>query len=142
MPIRPENRHRYPADWPQIRARIQARAKNCCEQCGVSNHSLGGRLRDGRFLHAEAKEEKRLQLVWPEPGERFWCSDRSIGRRELLRIIRIVCTVAHLDHVPEHCDDENLKFWCQRCHLAYDARHHAESAYHARRAGRALEMFP
>jgi hypothetical protein len=28
MPIRPENRSRYPADWKQIRARILARAGN------------------------------------------------------------------------------------------------------------------
>lgn len=31
MPIRPENRDRYPPDWPQIRARILARADNRCE---------------------------------------------------------------------------------------------------------------
>lgn len=31
MPIRPENRDRYPPDWPQIRARILVRADNRCE---------------------------------------------------------------------------------------------------------------
>jgi hypothetical protein len=34
---------------------------------------------------------------------------------------RIVLTVAHLDHIPEHCADENLRAWCQKCHLGYDA---------------------
>ena len=36
-------------------------------------------------------------------------------------------TVAHLDHQPENCDDANLKAMCQRCHLAYDREHHAET---------------
>ena len=31
MPIRPENRPRYPKDWAAIRAAILARAGNCCE---------------------------------------------------------------------------------------------------------------
>lgn len=40
MPIKPENRKRYPADWKQIRRRILDRAGNRCELCGVENHSL------------------------------------------------------------------------------------------------------
>jgi 5-methylcytosine-specific restriction endonuclease McrA len=44
MPIRPENRARYPRDWQQIRARILLRACNCCEgtplrpECRAVNH--------------------------------------------------------------------------------------------------------
>jgi 5-methylcytosine-specific restriction endonuclease McrA len=38
---------------------------------------------------------------------------------------RVVLTIAHLDHTPEHCELENLRAWCQRCHLTYDAAHHA-----------------
>lgn len=33
----------------------------------------------------------------------------------------VVLTVAHLNHQPEDCADENLRAWCQRCHNAYDA---------------------
>lgn len=33
----------------------------------------------------------------------------------------VVLTVAHLDHVPENCADDNLKAMCQRCHNRYDA---------------------
>jgi len=33
----------------------------------------------------------------------------------------VILTVAHLDHIPEHCDDANLRAMCQRCHNAYDA---------------------
>jgi hypothetical protein len=53
-----------------------------------------------------------------------------------------VLTIAHLDHTPENCDDDNLRAWCQRCHLTYDAKHHAQSAYATRRKGRAIgDMF-
>lgn len=51
---------------------------------------------------------------------------------------RVVLTIAHLDHTPENCDPANLKAWCQRCHLTYDAKHHAETAYQTRREGRAV----
>lgn len=94
MPIKPENRHRYPKDWPKIRARIDARAKDRCDECGVPNKSLRGAT-------------------------------------------VIVCATAHLDHQPENCADENLRFWCQRCHLRYDAVHHAQVSYQTRRQGRA-----
>lgn len=40
MPIRPENRDRYPKDWKRIRARILERAHNRCEFCGVENHTM------------------------------------------------------------------------------------------------------
>lgn len=53
----------------------------------------------------------------------------------------VVLTTAHLDHVPEHCDLENLRHWCQRCHLTYDHEHHQQSAYQTRRQGRAVDMF-
>lgn len=45
---------------------------------------------------------------------------------------RVVLTIAHLDHDPtnngEPGDRPNLKAWCQRCHLTYDAKHHAANA--------------
>lgn len=54
----------------------------------------------------------------------------------------VVLTVGHLDHVPEHCNPQNLRAWCQRCHLTYDAAHHAANAYRTRRERRARgELF-
>ncbi len=51
---------------------------------------------------------------------------------------KVVLTTAHLDHTPEHCSMENLRHWCQRCHLHYDREHHQQSAYATRRAGKAV----
>ena len=43
MPIKPENRGRYPANWKEIRAAILERADNKCEFCGIENYAV----RDG-----------------------------------------------------------------------------------------------
>ena len=80
-----------------------------------------------------------LRVTWPRAGT-FSCCDRSDGarlwRREL-RIIRIVLTIAHLDHTPENCDPANLKALCQRCHLNHDKHHHRATRAATLRARRA-----
>ena len=40
MPIRPENRDRYPKNWKEIRASILKRAENRCELCGIANYTI------------------------------------------------------------------------------------------------------
>lgn len=104
MPIRPENKNRYPRDWKAIRAAILDLAGRRCEQCGVPNHAYRPRRRDEWTTDAGQAE------TWAMDGE---------------RVSRIVLTVAHLDHQPENCDPDNLRALCQRCHLAYDAGHNA-----------------
>ena len=89
MPIRSENKDRYPKNWKQIREHILERAGNRCECCGVENHTY------------------RLN---PKTGKRAY----------------IVLTIAHLDHIPEHCDPSNLRAWCQKCHNEYDAKIRAQ----------------
>lgn len=107
--IRPENRHRYPANWDEISLRIKAeRARWRCEctgECGRGTH-------EGRCPNRHG--------------------DRAYGTGS-----RVVLTTAHLDHTPEHCDDGNLRAMCQGCHLHYDREHHAETRRMAR--SRALE---
>lgn len=138
MPIRPENLNRYPPDWPQISQAIRVRAGGLCEECGVRNGALGGRDEEGRFCRALPTGESRARLTWPEPGEEAWCERPPPLEPIRLRIIRIVLTVAHLDHTPENCDPSNLRAWCQRCHLRYDAAHHRKTAEATRRAQRAI----
>lgn len=91
MPIRAENRARYPKDWRQISERIRfKRAANQCECEGECGQDHAGRC---AALNGE-----------PHP----------------VTLSRVVLTVAHLDHIPEHCGDDNLKAMCQRCHNRYD----------------------
>lgn len=122
MPIKPENKGRYPADWKHVRIRILARAGNRCE--GSPKHP-DCRVPNGTY---------RLK------GTEEWVHDidQAIARTaDNSEIVRIVLTIGHLDHTPENCGDDNLRAWCQRCHLVYDAEHHAQTARATRRAGRA-----
>ena len=45
------------------------------------------------------------------------------------RIPMVVCTTMHLDHNPQNCADDNLRFACQLCHNRYDAQHRADGWY-------------
>jgi hypothetical protein len=124
MPIRPENKYRYPPNWYEISQEIRRRADHKCEWCGVPNGELGGRSPGGKWHKARPLGNYGLGssgLVWPNEGDWAWCE----GWDKMLRIVRIVLTVAHLDHTPENCDPENLKCLCQRCHNRYDAPHRA-----------------
>jgi hypothetical protein len=130
MPIRPENKARYPKDWKSISKRIRERAGDRCEgspafpDCRVPNHEIGYR-------------DERGEWQWVADGREFTVTEmREIlaGEWEGKRLTRIVLTVAHLDHTPENCADDNLKAMCQRCHLNYDKHHHAQTAYATRKA--------
>jgi len=117
MPIRPENRDRYPDNWGEISLRVRSRAGWRCEYCGVPNGQLGGRTASGTWLKAMPIDcSGRL----PHPGTTQWLCDAA-GRPHHIAICRIVLTVAHLDHQPENCANENLKALCQRCHNRLDA---------------------
>lgn len=60
MPIRPENKRLYPANWKQIREDILKRADNRCEFCGIPNHMKVLRLiKDNQ----EAKEIKIVLTI-------------------------------------------------------------------------------
>lgn len=40
---------------------------------------------------------------------------------------KVILTVAHLNHDISNNSFFNLKAMCQRCHLRYDAKHHANT---------------
>ena len=107
-PIRDENKNRYPRNWPAISRHIRfVRAASQCEcvgECGLHGTNPGPRRCEER--HGTAAK---------------WATGT------------IVLTVAHLNHQPEDCREENLKAMCQRCHLRYDRDHHAETRDKARR---------
>jgi len=124
VPIKKENAARYPKDWKQIRARILARAGQCCEgspafpTCRAPN----GWLRNNRT--GALTNDGML-------GESWELADGD-------SVTLIVLTIAHLDHTPENCTDDNLRAWCQKCHLAYDHDHHQRNAHATRRERKAL----
>lgn len=119
MPIRPENRRRYPADWPAIVERVRERSEDHCEDCGVPNRVYRVTFPDGHDYSTECRAH----------AARLATDGRG-------RVARIVLTVAHLDHTPENCALENLRHWCQRCHNRYDAPERARGI----RERRAMEQ--
>lgn len=104
------NRALYPPHWEEISLAARARAGNRCQFCGVENGALGWRER-GKFV--EFREF--IEGKYPHPIA-------------VSKIMKIVLTVAHLDHDPANCADENLRALCQQCHLRYDVDHHARNA--------------
>ena len=150
MPIKPENRHRYPAHWPQIRDEVLADASYRCQWpgCGARHHAVG-HWRLGRNEWAwhpvcgsgpvdaagDGRSWPDLQLLSYAEAREFAQVENDNGVIDG-RAIVIVLTVAHLDHQPENCDRTNLRAFCQRHHLAYDQPHHLETAYMARMAAR------
>ncbi len=130
MPIKPENRHKYPPHWKALSHYIRhVRAGNQCERCGAPNGKIVARdpngqymLEDGQTFDAETGEFKGYSR-----GSEF----------DTVKMLRVVLTVAHFDHNPENCDESNLKAWCQRCHLKHDKQIHAEHAKETRRVHKA-----
>jgi len=93
MPIKPENKNRYPSNWKEISQGIRVRANNKCEFCGVANYSFVNKKTRELCLQSESDA------------------------------VKIILTVAHLDHIPENCNETNLRALCQKCHNTYDINH-------------------
>lgn len=92
MPIRPENRARYPKTWKQMVADARVRSGNRCEclgQCGLDH---GG----------------RCDALNGQPNPRTGS--------------KVVLTLAHMHGVPlEETSIERMFHACQQCHNKYDA---------------------
>ncbi len=108
MPIKPENRARYPKDWKDIRARILERAGDRCECLGECRTDHGGRCGVANGSQVERGEP-----------------DEELGIR---RKVRIVLTIAHRAEPIEDVRPENLFACCQKCHLRYDSKLHQLNA--------------
>jgi hypothetical protein len=105
MPIRPENRNRYPDDWAAVSLAVKDAAGWRCECEGEC----------GRGTHAGRCPNRHLQPAYGTGST-------------------VILTCAHLDHTPENCSAENLRAMCQGCHLHYDRDHHPWTAHANRTA--------
>lgn len=133
MPIKPENKARYPSGWKVIREAILVRAGHCCEQCKVKNHT---RIARGAGRDVDTYMTDDADVYCADSGQ--YLGRCRMDSYEVLRMTDIVLTIAHLDHTPENCRPENLKALCQRCHLRYDAKLHSETAQITRRSRLAI----
>jgi hypothetical protein len=95
--LMPMDRSLYPKNWEAIAYRIKDRANWCCQEC--------------------RRQCKRPDQDWSE----FLSCGCVSGEMEA-KPTRFILTVAHLNHIPSDCSDENLRALCTVCHLRYDAR--------------------
>lgn len=104
----------YPRNWKAIREEILNRAGNMCEcagECGVAHIP-----QPVLFFYS------RLSGVvnWSR------CYEYHKARPRSFKGLRVILTIAHLNHNTKDSRRKNLKAMCQACHLRYDAQMKAE----------------
>jgi len=99
MPIKPENRKRYPKNWKsEIRPEVLERAGHCCEgspkypDCRVANYE--------NHPVTDSKVVLTIAHLDHDPTNNGQLGDRP-----------------------------NLKAWCQKCHNTYDAPHQRKRVF-------------
>lgn len=129
MPIKPENRAKYPKNWKEIRAKILERAESCFDpQLARETNE-----REGWAPRCECVGECGLHQTNPGPRR---CIELHGHPAEWAKG-DVVLTIAHLDHDPTNNDFGNLKAMCQRCHNRYDQPHRQKNAAKTRRERKA-----
>ncbi len=97
------NRHLYPENWEDISLAVREKSGWTCQKCGKQCRKTG-------------------ESIW-EFVQRVKLSNLEITRHP----IKWCLTVAHLNHEPSDCCEENLMAMCAPCHLKYDADHHVQT---------------
>jgi hypothetical protein len=118
VPIRPEHRHFYPIDWPQLSAVIRfGRAGGRCEACGRPHGHVIVCLDEGTWYDAEAGgwRSGRGRLLRREPG---------VVALATARLTIPILATCHREHDTSRNGDADLAAWCQRCHLIHDRPEH------------------
>lgn len=125
MPIRPELREFYGPHWRTVvRPRILSRAGNRCEQCNKPNGYQVETFTDRYWCRMWWRPAGIKYASWRNFEGDFTCVSPPAA---IVRTVKVVLTVAHLNHVSGDDRDDNLKALCQWCHLNYDKVHHAET---------------
>ena len=106
MPISREKAALYPKNWHEIRREILEREQNLCKFCQVPNHWIVWRDTSGRW-HSTPRRDRQNKYFYD-------CNDYRHKN------IKIVLTIAHLNHYPRDNRPENLAALCQQCHNRID----------------------
>ena len=113
----PVNYNDYPPNWKtEIRPRILERAKNCCEICSVPNHKL---ILRGTYNGIEVYQDDDGTIFDANTSEALW-SDYVGEVHPTNNFVKVVLTIAHLEHDITKNEDKDLKALCQRCHNRLD----------------------
>lgn len=129
----PFDRSKYPPDWDRISRETRERAGQRCERCKAPNHAVVWRCQGSYiFDDGRAYDDETGAFLGYVRG-----SELPVGR-----FVRIVLTVAHVNHDTTDNRPANLRCWCQKHHLAHDRELHTEHARATRRSRKAArELF-
>jgi hypothetical protein len=109
MPI---DYRKYPKNWlSKIVPAILMRDNNTCQHCGLKDRELVWSV-----PYRSMKGTKHVRVwVW----QNYAIIPNTVGSK----LVRVILTVAHLDHdATNHAVElKRLLSLCQRCHLKYDA---------------------
>ena len=126
---------KYPANWKtEIRPAVLERAKHRCECCGVDNYDHVFRA----FINRNQPTQKEVYQdvdgrVYDANNSKllfkdFYADIYPLSGKLNQKAVKIILTIAHLDHDIKNNDLSNLKAMCQRCHLRYDKERHSANA--------------
>lgn len=110
---------RYPKNWREIAEGIRLRSNNACALCRAPNGTV-----------IERGEGSCVGTYMLEDGQVFDAETGALlgyarGSEYLGRFVKVVLTVAHLDHNESNNDPDNLAALCQMHHLRHDASDNA-----------------
>jgi hypothetical protein len=108
-------RDRYPPDWDVIALAIKVAANWICQSC--ARPCRQPEETDDQLI-------ERIESEHPDWADdlREWDTDDEIGVVEIRKLGRFTLTTAHLNHIPEDCDADNLKALCSVCHCRMDLK--------------------
>lgn len=108
----------YPSNWKtQIRPDILKRANNCCEFCGVPNGKI---IIRGVWNGVDCYQDDDGTIYDATNSEVI--GEAYLGEvHPTNKMVKVVLTIAHLNHDITNNDYSNLKALCQRCHNRHDA---------------------
>ena len=130
----------YDENWfTEIRPSILERDGHKCKVCGVANHSLIFR----GVLNGVEVFQNADGAIFTYPKSEYletnvYAAIEPISGNPNQKAIKVVLTVAHLDHNIENNDPENLAAQCQKCHLTHDKIQHLENSRETRNKKKGL----
>lgn len=132
-----KNLHLYHPKWSLISRLVRGkRAADRCENCGVDNHAVVCRVREGDYIRTSGddfydacgfgRDEYGNRLTYRQAMEVASLLNSQgpefLPKNAAGNWIVIVLTVAHLDQRRSNNRFWNLKALCQRCHFAHDRK--------------------
>lgn len=122
---------RYPKEWKAIRAGVLLRANNRCEECMAPNGEVIARGAPGSRDAGTYMTERGYVF---DAASGVYLGQARGSEYEAGKFVKVVLTVAHLNHREDDNRSENLRALCQLHHLHHDVADNARRRRESRAA--------